>query len=78
METVAFRVVNASRCEMCQDSGFVTAISRDDGLHYAFRCLSCQAADRRGLSDKIPEWSKWRLPEFYLWGDDPGLATDKN
>ena len=78
LNSSAFVVINASRCNLCQDSGFVTAISRDDGLHYAFRCLACQAAEVRRLSDKIPEWSKWRLPEYYLWGDDPGPATDKN
>jgi hypothetical protein len=56
-------------CHLCHDSGFVTAISKEDHTHYAFRCLNCGVSERRKISLKIPEWNKYRKEGFTLWNE---------
>lgn len=51
-------------CYKCSDSGFIAATDRINQTIYGFRCSGCGAANRKGLSQKIPFFQDDHLTKF--------------
>ena len=53
-------------CKHCDFLGMVTALEKETGNTFAFRCSNCEAADELGLSKTISEWNSSRTDQFEI------------
>lgn len=58
---------SGARCQYCDFTGFVTAISRTNVIHeFAFRCPKCPATKIRRHSFSIPFWNEEFRKDGYV------------
>lgn len=71
-------------CQLCDDSGFIAAYRKSDGMLFSFRS-GCGVDERRNLSRRIPLWGSDKEVRFSLkklnpeeqktWAENNVLAT---
>lgn len=58
LEIERLEQMREGRCQSCDFTGYVLALSRADlTIEYSFRCPSCPAARARRIDERIQQWS---------------------